>query len=228
MDVSLAPAVRESVPKLELGGHAGDRASAYGAAPGKAFPGVEAPRALPQLLPAVPALVEDNGVKVDRTAARILEDEPGGESRARIRSAREAELREGPLGAVAVAPLDDQVEVPVRPRLPSDEGVHAPPAVHTGANPLGLETVEHLYDVRRSHDRLAPADTVCKGDCPPVMAALPRKADGPHAVGWREVRARCGSAAQTCPARPWPGDCPLYKSPRADTPAGRSRAGPRS
>jgi hypothetical protein len=78
---------------------------------------------------------------VDAPSPRSLRDET---CRAPVEDERVAEVGEDAQGSVGVAQHDDQVEVPVKAVLDTDQRLDAPSAVQPRLDPGGVEAGNHL------------------------------------------------------------------------------------
>lgn len=102
------------------------------------------------LLPAVPMLVEAEGVDVDLPASSIRNDEAG---RPFVPLGHAPEVRQRRLEAIDIGTGDGEVEVVVRTRLRSKERVHAPAAMDPPSDVRGVEPTDDLEDIVGGHGR---------------------------------------------------------------------------
>jgi hypothetical protein len=151
--IHVAWLVAQAVTELQFGRQAADAPLPDRAFAAQAGCRVSAPLSPTELLPAVPRVVEEHGVKVDLTPGAVAKDDARRHARLDARIVGEAEQRERALGARDLRAWQDEVEVLVRSRLSTEERVHAPAAVEPGLEARRLEPVEDGEDVLRSHGR---------------------------------------------------------------------------
>jgi len=97
---------------------------------------------------AVPSVVETHGVNIDFAPISVSQHDVGV---GRTLNELEPVLGEDLARPGHVVDANDEVEVVVRPRLFTKEGVHAPSPVEPGFNLAKVKAVQHLDDVAYGH-----------------------------------------------------------------------------
>jgi hypothetical protein len=152
--VEVSPLVAEVVAELEHRRDAAHLATGDDARRVELARRVETPGVLADLLPPVPALVEDERMEVDLPFGRVTQDEARRLPRPRALVPPESEVRERGGAAVEIDPPNHQIEVVVVARLLAQQCVDAPPAIEPDVDPG--QCVENLDDVRGGQSGMFP------------------------------------------------------------------------